>query len=487
MLNHFISRRPAAQRPPAAPRLGVLGLGLAALLLSGCTLFHAKPAAQLPEDLPDTWATKVAISDLPITAGLLDRIESPQARHLVEEALANNPDLKATALRLKSAGYLLSLPNAERRPQVTGRYEVERHNQGIDARSGKRETVDRQRVTLGISWEIDIWGRLADEVTAARSRYQAHSWEYRHARDALAARVLQEWIEQIATGLAIQVSNNRLEALLGIERLLLDRYRNGIGSLDELDTARTRTAVARADLSELCADRQIALKRLEVLMGRYPRGDLLIDAQLPRIVAPPAALPATTLLERPDIQAALATVLAAQYQWQAARKARLPSLNLSGQVFKQSASLDNLWGTTAHWHLLGSLFQPLLDGGRLRNTARAQQVEARAALLEMRGLVLKALQEVETALIYDRELARQTTALRRAATTAAKSSQLYERRYRQGLNSLQSLLIAREQAVLVKLRLNPVEAACLRNRIDLALALGVGAGQDVSNHSGGES
>jgi NodT family efflux transporter outer membrane factor (OMF) lipoprotein len=457
------------------------------LLLSGCTLFHAKPAAQLPEDLPNTWATEAVISDLPITTGLLELIHSPQADLLVEEALANNPDLNATALRLKSAGYLLTLPKADRLPRVTGRYEAERHNEGIDTRSGKRKTVDVQRVSMGVSWEVDIWGRLADEAAAGRKRFQVQSWEYQHARDALAARVLQAWIEQIAIGLALQVSQNRLEALLAIERLLLDRYRNGIGNLDELDTARTRTAVARADLSELSADRHIALKRLEVLMGRYPRGELLIDGQLPTIAAVPTALPATALLQRPDIQAALASVLAARHHWQAAQKARLPSLNLSGQVFKQSASLDNLGGTTAHWNLLGALFQPLFDGGRLRNTARAQQVEAQAALLDMRHLVLQALQEVEAALIYERELAHQTTALRQAAATAVKSSQLYERRYRQGLDSLQSLLIAREQAVSVRLRLNRVEAGCLRNRIDLALALGVGAGQDVSNHSGGES
>jgi NodT family efflux transporter outer membrane factor (OMF) lipoprotein len=446
-----------------------------------------KPAAQLPQDLPHTWAAEVTISDLPITAGLLDLIDDSRAALLVAEALANNPDLNATALRLKSAGYLLTLPEADRRPQVTGRYELERHNEGVDPNTGKRKTVDVQRATLGVSWEVDIWGRLADEAAAARQRFQVQSWEYQHARDALAARVLQAWIEQIAIGRALQISQNRLEALLAIERLLLDRYRNGIGNLDELDTARTRTAVARADLSELSTDRHIALKRLEILMGRYPRGELLIDDQLPTIAAAPAALPATALLQRPDIQAALASVLAARYHWRAAQKARLPSLNLSGQVFKQSASLDNLGGTTAHWNLLGALFQPLFDGGRLRNTARAQRVEAQAALLEMRHLVLQALQEVEAALIYKRELAHQTTALRQAAATAAKSSQLYERRYRQGLDSLQSLLIAREQAVSVKLRLNRVEAACLRNRIDLALALGVGAGQHVSDHSGGES
>jgi NodT family efflux transporter outer membrane factor (OMF) lipoprotein len=486
MLKDFIHSESAPRRPLPAPPGGALALCLALLLLSGCALFQQEPAAELPTDIPDAWQAATKIEELPITTRILDLIDNPQAGHLVREALVNNPDLKATALRLKSAGYLLPLPRADGLPQVTGRYGVERHNEGIDPLTGRRKTEDHQRITLGISWELDIWGRLADEAAAAREQHQAQAWEYRHARDALATRVIQAWLEQIATQRSIQISEQRLGALEEIERVLLDRYRNGIGNLDELDTARTRTAVARADLSDLTAERQILLGRLEVLMGRYPRRELLTGAELPAITPPPMALPATALLRRPDIRAALASVQAAQYRSRAAQKARLPSLNLSGQVFKQSARLDNLGGTTAHWNLLGALFQPLFDGGRLRNTARSQEVAAQAALMEMRSLVLRALQEVEDALILDRALARQTTHLRRAVTTAAKSSQFYARRYRQGLDSLQSLLIAREQAVLVNLRLNRVTAASLRNRIDLALALGAAASQPPSHTSGGD-
>lgn len=462
-------------RTPLNRRPGVAALFLiTSLWMSGCALLKNTPAVELPTNLPATWSRDADIDTLPITSGLLDLIEAPQLTRLVEEALANNPNLGVTALRLQAAGYLLTGSRARMLPQVNAQYSVERHNQGIDAGSGKRKTVDVQRLGLNVSWEIDIWGRLADAAAASRQAYRAQGFEYQQARDALAARVIQAWIEQVAIRDAIRIEEERLAVLTHIENLLIDSYREGIGSLDELATASARAAVARADLSTQQGAWQSSIRRLEVLAGRYPRGDLLTSDGLPRMGHPALDLPVGSLLKRPDIQSAWALAQAAHHLSDAGKKARLPNLQLSADLFKSSVRLDNIGGTRANWNLVGALLQPIFDGGRLRSESQARQAEAQAALMELQDRILQALQEVEEALIHERELAVQAEALDQAVSASAQSSQYYDQRYRQGLDSLQSLLIAKEQEISLKLRLNDTTAQRLLNRVDLSLALGMG-------------
>lgn len=447
---------------------------LCLVLLSGCALMPQKPQAQLLKDLPASWAADVEIGELPIAASLLDLIDEEQLRALVQEAQENNPDLKATALRLRAAGYMLSEPRSRLLPKVNADFTKERSNQRLDVRTGKQTAADSHRLSLGVSWEIDIWGRLADEYAASKHTVLAQEHDYQYARDALAVRVIQAWIEQVAIRRSLAIETERVEVLQRIETVLVERFKDGIGSLDELSTAKSRTEIAKADLSAQKNAWRRAIRKLEVLLGRNPRGELLAGRNLPVVALPPVAIPAAALLNRPDIQAALARVESARNRSRSAQKAILPDLRLSGQLFKEAAHLGDIGGSTAYWSILGSLFQPLFEGGRIINESKARRTEAEASLMELHQIVLLALKEVEDALDHERGLATQARALEAAVQESEKSSRFFEERYRQGLDTIQSLLIAKEQEMSVRIRLNEVLAERLSNRIDLALGLGIG-------------
>jgi outer membrane protein TolC len=181
---------------------------------------------------------------------------------------------------------------------------------------------------------------------------------------------------------------------------------------------------------------------------------------------------------RPDVRSAMNRLIAARRLSRAADKAKLPQLTLTGELFRSAACLGDMGSATTYWGFLGSLFQPLFAGGRIVNEARATQVETEAALMDLRSVVLRALKEVEDALDREHELAGQIMALERAVRESATSSHYFAHRYRQGLDTIQNLLLAKEQEMSVKLRLNEVAAQRLSNRIDLALALGVGINDD---------
>ena len=249
------------------------------LSLSGCALMGNKPSAQLPDDIPAAWTADVAIDKLPISAGLLDLIDEEILKELVREAIENNPNLKATALRLKAAGYMLSGPRSKLLPQVSAEFSKARNNQGVNVETGEKTTGNSHRLSLGISWEIDIWGRLADEYAAAKLDFYSREYDYLHARDALAVRVIRTWLEQVAARRSLAIEKDRVEILRRIETILMERYKSGIGNPDELSTAKSRTEIARADLTVQESTLLRTIRKLEVLLGRYPRGELLSETR----------------------------------------------------------------------------------------------------------------------------------------------------------------------------------------------------------------
>ena len=454
----------------------------AMVLTAGCAVSRDIKPVELPTDLPLAWTYDMTVEALPITRDLLALIEDDSLRQLVNEAINNNPNLSATALRLKAAGYFLSGPRSQRLPKMNAGYTKGRGNLATDVLSGDQKTADSHRFSFGISWEVDLWGRLADEYAASESTVRAQEYDYLHARDALAVRVIQTWIDQVAIRRSMTIEQERIAILKRIEQFLIERYASGIGNWNELSAAKSRTEIANADLSELRAAWNRSIRRLEVLLGRFPRGELLVGDQLPTFAAIPIGPPAAMLLNRPDIQAGIAHTEAARRTASAAKKAILPELRISGQIFRSSAQLGSIGGATTCWEILGGIFQPLFEGGRIINEAKGRHNEAKAALLELHHVVLAALMEVEDALDLDRELALQAQALEMGQSASIKSSRYFNERYLQGLDSIQSPLIANEQEMAIRLRLNQVTAARLSNRIDLSLALGVGLG-DGMNHS----
>ena len=417
--------------------------------------------------------SQIRTGDLTMTASLLALLNDPGVTGLVEEALANNPDLNATAARLKASGFLLSQTGSRRLPEISAGADRGRNNQSLDD-AGEPKAVNAYQVSANISWELDVWGRISDLHQAQVMEHDALGMAYVQAYDALAARVIQAWISAVATSQTHRIEEERLAALTKIEDALLLRYREGLGSLEDYAAARTRTEVARANVSARTESHHRALRTLEVLVGRYPRAEQLPSETLPEIKTAPVVPPEAALKNRPDIRAALAKVDAGRLTALAAEKSRLPALRLVTEISKSSTSFSNLDTASRIWSLAAGLTQPVFQGGRLKDEAMAREAEAEAAVYSLAQTVLSAMKEVEDTLENETALARQESALTTATQEAAKTTAYFRTRYRNGLDNIQTLLIAQEQEMNIKTSLTDIRAARMTNRIDMALALGLG-------------
>ena len=455
-------------------RVATLGWLLAALLQAGCSSLTApeRSAEQARVDLPVRWQAESAsvVEEQPFFDSLDDLFRHPRLAELLHEAQRANPDLNQLALRLKASGLLLKPVDARRYPALdlawnkTRSYRDYSHSQAYE-------------FGLNLAWELDLWGKLADQGAAARTEDAALAQDYAAARNALSVVILRTWVEAWSLQASLRNQQQQLEALEQIERIVLDSYRGGGVPLEDLSAVRLEQQSARADL--MASTEALARNRrsLHLLLGRMPKATQLVDeAPLPEILMPPRQLPARVLARRPDIQAAFHRLQVLDAQTRASYKALLPSINLSGNLGRSAASgaMSTLFGGAGDgvWSLVGGITQPLFNAGSLRAQAQAAAADAEGGWWAYRKVLLTAVQEVENALAQEQSLSQQLQRLHAAQTQAQRLQQLYEDRYRSGLVDILDLIDARLKLLQTNARLIQAKAARLDNRVLLAQALG---------------
>ncbi len=238
----------------------------------------------------------------------------------------------------------------------------------------------------------------------------------------------------------------------------------------------TDVANAEAQLATARNQVQIIIRRLEVLLGRYPSGKLLANAKLPM---PPttlaAGIPSELLTRRPDLRAAFNRLQAADSRLSASKKALLPRIALTASGGMSSAALtDIIDPRAAAWHLAAGLVQPIFAGGQLDAAIQLNSAKTQQAISVYQNTALNAFREVEQALAAEQWLRAQEKALQEAVNQTQASRQLAVYSYRQGLIQILTLLDSYRSAFTAQSEYLVVQRQLVNNRIALYLALGGG-------------
>lgn len=455
----------------------------AALLAPGCTTpaitEHTAPA------VPDHWATGVTLDDA--AHDWWRWVAGPRAAALVDEALAGNPDLQQWTARVGAALAELEVVDADRSPQVQAQLSRNRQRQvfvglPIPGAGGDPLTTTSTvwNLGLGLSWELDLWGRLAAASDAAEQRGMAAVADLHGARLSLTASVLDGWLGLLEAEHLQALAEQTEELWRHDLDLARERWGGGLAGGDALAVRQLQTQVERARGARLAAERvrAAASRALERLLGRPARGELRASPQVPLPLAPPnvpSALPASLLARRPDLAAAEARLCASLSDVEVARAALYPSFTLSASVGTSSDSSSDLLDRDFRvWNLLGNLVQPVFQGGRLR--ARVELADARASESASRfaSTLLDAVAEVEGALDSEARLVREVAAAAAAVDRAQAAADLASVRYASGTVDTSTLLATRRDVLDAQRALVTARVARLAARVGLHRALAGG-------------
>jgi len=470
--------------PPVFMRRLSLPIIPCALVITGCTAFKPWGQSRLEGDVskvqqgaPKAWNALPKVSSDAATGWLSD-FSGANLQPLVQQAIAQNHDLRGAAARVTQARAQARIAGADLWPQLGADFGARRSQSASGQRFvglGQRSN----RFTLGadISWELDFWGRVADQRGAAVADAQAAEDDLHAAKLSLAANTVKAAITLAeAEALAAQAGENvkTRRVHLGIVEKQLDRGLDG--EKTALDVSLSRADLARAESSLALRERTVdaARRSLEVLLGDYPAGKERGARTLPSISrSVPGGLPSEMLLRRPDLRAAERRLASSLHDESAAKKAFLPSLNITGSAgFSTEDLVFLLDKDSLIWSIAGGVAQRLFEGGRIKANIELAKGRYEEALATYAGSVLTAFREVETAIAAEAFFVEQEHALDQAVTEAERSVKLAAGQYDRGLADILTLLDAQQRAFDARSSLLGAKAQRLRNRADLHLALG---------------
>ncbi|MCZ8063591.1 TolC family protein [Silanimonas sp.] len=357
------------------------------------------------------------------------QFDDPLLDALVTDALAYNRELAAATANLRAAHALHAEGGAQRAPGggVTGsRLRLRQSALSQPPMEGAPLLFDTQRIVdagLALAWEIDVFGALAANETAARADAEATWWLRRHAEAAVVAETVRAYVDLQASSGRQARQRERIETLVAIADRLQRAQAIGGLARDEVEQAVAALEGQRAGLPLLEVEARNAARRLAVLTGRTPQHGLQLMADWKRaaVIAPPTLNvgdPAGLLRQRPDVGAAERRLQAAVARTGVATAALYPRIVLLGEagVAAPPGGLDDKGairfaaGPRLEWGIF--------DLARTRARIAASEAGAEAALAEWEHATLRALEEADAAI--DGWTA-ERTALASAASAAAAS------------------------------------------------------------------
>jgi len=455
--------------------------------LAACSFEPAyhRPVPAIPAALPAIGQSETT----PTALSYRDIFRDPDLVSLIDQALASNQDLRAALANVRAARAQVTISRAALFPEIdasaglsTGDSSNETrsnngssgNNNGNGASSGGRRTT--YNADLGVSWEIDLFGRIRNLTDAAYDQYLGTEAAQRGARLSIVAGVANAWLALAADRSLLAASRETRDSAAKSVELTRALLKGGVAPRTDLRQAETILAQAEADQANL--ETQVAQDRnaLELLVGAPVADDRLpasIESVYGTLAEPPAGLDSSILLRRPDVVQAEYSLRAANARIGAARAAFLPRIGLTALAGFASTALSSLFDHAAfNWSVAPSASLPIFDGGANLGNLRYSKAQRDLFLAQYQKAIQSAFRDVADALARRATIDRQLEASTRLDAAARDSLFLANARFREGIDPYLNLLDAQRTAYGAARTLAQTRLLKAQNLVTLYQALG---------------
>ena len=448
------------------------------LTLTGCASTSEWAAPQVA--VPATWQQAPAASpaDAPQTATATltanpswwTTLGDPALSGLIEQALQRNGDMVQAAMRVQRARLVADQAGSDRLPSVSANVSTSASR----ALSSGGSTSRAYGANASVSWEADLWGRLAAAQSAAEWEAQATQADRDGAALSLSVTVAQLYWQLAYLNQRVEASEQSIAYARETLRLVRAQYEAGAVSGLEIAQATQSLAAQEAAHTQWLQQRVEARNALSILFDGPP-GALMQDddRRLSQADLPPvsAGLPASLLTRRPDLQASELRLRKTLATVDATRRSYYPTLTLTGSVGSSSSALSEVLRNPVGT-LGAGLLLPFIQWRDMERNVAISQTDHELAVVAYRQAWYQALSDVEDALSAQQQYEAQGVQLTTAAQAARQAERLNEARYRAGAVPLKSWLDAQESRRQAENNLAQNQLNRLLNRATLVQALG---------------
>jgi NodT family efflux transporter outer membrane factor (OMF) lipoprotein len=409
------------------------------------------------------------------------RYGDAQLDRLMRDALDGQPSLRIAAARLRQANAMAGIAGARIGLQVNANLKStpQRFSENSTYPKNLAGHVDSiNDAQLGVSQELDFWGRNQTALDAALDRAHVAEVDAQAARLVLTTTLARTYLQLDMAYARRDLTESTLLQRKKILTLVRQRVAAQIDSRLELTQAEAALPAIRARLAAIDESIALAGTRLAALQGKGPDAGLVIKRprlQLAETVQLPSALPTELLGRRPDIVAERWRVEASSRDMAVARAGFYPNISLNGFAGVQSVGLGDF--LTAGSRMLGlglAVSLPIFDSGRLRATLDLQQAQYDAAVEAYNGTLVNALQDVVAQLVSLKWVASEMEQQRQAVDLAQQAFDLAAERYRIGVSAYLNVLLAQSELLAQQGLLVDSEGRQRELHLNLIRALGGG-------------
>lgn len=445
-------------------------------LIAACVIWlsacHSIKAIERPELEADQWQAVVENAHNQQEIQWWRAFASLELNRLIEQAFEQSPDLRIASERVWQAELQMRNAGVELLPSVSANASI---GGGQSRGSGDSWSSNKNsRVSVGINYEIDLWGRITASKASATASYKAQQFDYEATRLSLITSIAKTWFQWLSTKQRLATAHSNIEIAEKVYQFVESRYNNGAATATELANQKSSVLSQQAALYPLQLEERKLRAGLATLVGQEPfslelREESLLDMHLPSLEV---YVPSELLSRRPDLAAAEARLQAADANVKVAKANLFPSLKLNLSAGRSASDTFSLSSGTDSVSASATLAQVIFQGGRLRNQVKIIESQRIALVEEYRKTIYQSLEEVENALhsVHITELQEQQQ--REIVSHAENALRLIDVGYMQGSDDLRALLEAQRDVFQKQDQLVQIRQARFAAMLDLYKALG---------------
>lgn len=440
-------------------------LVVVAISFSGCS--HKATVAEFPLKTADGFSESGSDS---VAEKWWTTFNDEQLNQWVDSAMTKNFDLAMAWERLNAANALV-------KKQASGLFPTLSANAGANHSNYFNESQFENSFMLGLTteYEIDVWGRIRTAADAEKFRAQATFFDYQATAISLSGQIVQTWFSLIEANNQLSLTTQQLETNNKVLTLLKNRF--GTGQIKSVDILRQQQLLERSREQKIMAQTQVNLleHQMAVLLGKSPvQFHPVVSNNLPKLPPlPNTGIPIDMITSRPDVRQAYYLLKAADKDLASAISNQYPRLTLSVSANSSSNNINQLFENWMYT-LAGNILAPIFQGN-----ARKAEVKRNKSIKAQRfntyaQTSLVALQEVEDALMQEKNQQQRLMSIKKQADLAQKSYKQLNVSYINGASNYLDVLTALSNMQQLQQQLLQAKLELLEYRIALYKALAGG-------------